>query len=110
MSFGSKMTQIRKDKKLSREELGKLVGTSGAIIGRYEREDMKPSIEMAAKIALSLEVSLDYLVGNSSIEVKDKEMILRLESIAKMPTDKRTELFNVMDAYIRDFKTKQAYQ
>ena len=110
MNFGSKMTQIRKDKKLSREDLGKLVGTSGAIIGRYEREDMKPSIEIASKIALMLEVSLDYLVGNSPIEVKDKEMIKRLESISNMPNDKKTELFNVMDAYIRDFKTKLAYQ
>ena len=37
-------------------------------------------------------------------------MIKRIENITKMPKDKKTELFNVMDAYIRDFKTKQDYQ
>lgn len=109
MDFGDKMMQARKDKSLSRDELGKVIGTSGAIIGRYERNDMKPSIEIAAKVALALDISLDYLVGNASLEVKDKSILQRLESIAKMPGGKKDELFNVIDAYIRDFKTSQAY-
>ena len=103
------MMQARKDKGVSREDLGKSIGTSGAIIGRYERNDMKPSIEIAAKIAIALDISLDYLVGNTSLEVKDKSIMQRLENIALMPTQKRKELFNVIDAYIRDFKTSQAY-
>jgi transcriptional regulator with XRE-family HTH domain len=70
---------------------------------------MKPSIEIATKIAQALEVSLDYLVGNSTELIKDKKILERLEVIAKMPSDKKTELFNVIDAYIRDFRTKQAY-
>jgi ribosome-binding protein aMBF1 (putative translation factor) len=109
MDFGNRMMQARKGKGLSREELGQVIGTSGAIIGRYERNDMKPSIEIAAKIALALDVSLDYLVGNASLEIKDKSMIERLESIAKMPGTKKDELFNVIDAYLRDYKTSQAY-
>lgn len=109
MQFGDKISQLRKEKGLSREELGKAVGTSAAIIGRYERNDMKPSIEIATKIAQALEVSLDYLVGNSTELIKDKKILERLEVIAKMPSDKKTELFNVIDAYIRDFRTKQAY-
>ena len=109
MHFGDKIGQLRKEKGLSREELGKIVGTSAAIIGRYERGDMKPSIEIATKIAKALEVSLDYLVGNSTEIVKDKKVLKRLESIATMPDEKKTELFNVIDAYLRDYKAKQAY-
>ena len=109
MQFGDKISQLRKEKGLSREELGKIIGTSAAIIGRYERNDMKPSIDIATKIARALEVSLDYLVGNSAELVKDKKILDRLESISKMPDDKKTELFNVIDAYIRDFRAKQAY-
>jgi transcriptional regulator with XRE-family HTH domain len=109
MSFENKINQLRKERGLSREELGKVIGTSAAIIGRYERGDMKPSIEIATKIAQALEVSLDYLAGNSTELIKDKKILERLENIAKMPDDKKTELFNVIDAYIRDFRTKQAY-
>ncbi|WP_345766247.1 MULTISPECIES: helix-turn-helix transcriptional regulator [Chryseobacterium] len=31
--------------------MGKAFGTSGDIIGRYERDEVKPSIEVAIKIA-----------------------------------------------------------
>ena len=41
--------------------------------------------------------------------VKDKSMLDRLEDIAALPKTKRVELFNVLDAYIRDFKTSKAY-
>lgn len=109
MDFGDRIAQIRKENGLSREELGKKVGTSAAIIGRYERNDMKPSIEIATKVAQALNVSLDYLVGNSSLIAKDKNIMERIEGIANMPNSQKTELFNVIDAYLRDFKTRQAY-
>ena len=80
-----------------------------SIIGRYERGDRMPSIEIATKIADALEVSLDFLVGKSSMTVKDKSTLDRLEDIAALPKTKRAELFNVLDAYIRDFKTSKAY-
>ena len=51
ISFGKRLTEVRKNKKLSRDEVGKLVGMHGAIIGRYERDEVKPSIKMAARLA-----------------------------------------------------------
>ncbi|MAS87457.1 MAG: transcriptional regulator [Micavibrio sp.] len=102
VDFSNKLTQIRKDKKLSREELAKLIGTSGAIIGRYERGDMKPSIEIAAKIAEALEVSLDYLVGSVSAIVKDKKMLYRLELLEKISEEDKNTILKVMDSYLKD--------
>lgn len=95
---------------LSREELAEKIGTSGPIVGRYERGDMMPSVEIATKISEALEVSLDFLVGKSSLLVKDADMLERLEDIAKLPKPKQTELFNVMDAYLRDYRTSKAYK
>jgi hypothetical protein len=71
--------------------------------------DMMPSVEIATKIADALAVSLDFLVGKSSLIVKDTNILERMEDIAKLPEDKKMELFNVMDAYLRDFKTSKAY-
>lgn len=70
---------------------------------------MIPSVEIATKIADVLEVSLDFLVGKSSMTVKHESMLERLEDIAALPKTKRLELFNVLDAYIRDFKTSRSY-
>ena len=70
---------------------------------------MVPSIEIATKIAEALDVSLDFLVGNSSLLVKDKSILVKMEDIAKLPSTERSELFNVLDAYLRDYKTSKAY-
>ena len=51
MTFGERITLIRKQLKWSQEDLAKKVGTSAPIIGRYERDEIKPSIEVAAKMA-----------------------------------------------------------
>jgi transcriptional regulator with XRE-family HTH domain len=104
MKFADKMTQARKDKRLSRAELAELLGTSSAIIGRYERGEMTPSIEVAANIAKELDVSLDYLAGNSPMAIKDTKMVSRLEGIAAMPEAARDQVLNVIDALI--FKAK----
>lgn len=107
--FGNRMAQLRKERDLSRDELGEKIGTSGAIVGRYERNDMKPSIEIAAKIAEALEVSLDYLVGISSELIKDKKMINRLEDVKKLPEKEREKIFEYIDLIVRDVKIKKAH-
>jgi len=109
MSFGKRVTEAREHKGLSREELAKVVGTSGPIIGRYEREENTPSIEVATKIANALEVSLDYLVGNASEMSKDPKTLRRLEDIANLSPNDQEHLFATIDAYIRDAKARKAY-
>ena len=59
--------------------------------------------------SFQINIILDFLVGKSTQTVKDKSMLARLEDIANLPTTKRLEVFNVIDAYIRDFKTSKAY-
>jgi ribosome-binding protein aMBF1 (putative translation factor) len=69
MTFGEQVTSLRKAKSLSQNDLGKRVDTSDDIIGKYEREELKPSIEVASKIADVLEVSLDFLLGKWSVYI-----------------------------------------
>lgn len=109
MKLGDKILELRKQNGLNREELGKFVGTSGAMIGKYERNEMVPSVEMAKKIAEALKVSLDYLAGSSSFAIKNKEMMDRLENIETLPNDDKEKIFNYMDLIIRDAKARQAY-
>ena len=108
MKLGQQMTVLRRQKGLSQAELGKAIGTSGDIIGRYERDEVKPSIEVAVKIADTLEVSLDYLVGKI-LQEYDKNTLKRIEEISKLPDETRTQVFMVIDALIRDFKMRQSY-
>ena len=108
MDLGNKMMLQRKKKNLSQVALGKLIGTSGDVIGRYERGDITPSIGVVHKIADALEVSIDFLIGKSSVEL-DKETLKRLENIAALSDKDKEHLFALMDAFLRDNKAKAAY-
>ena len=63
---------------------------------------------MAVKIAQALEVSLDFLTGNSDIEL-DKATLDRVQEVTKLPEKDKDYIFVTLDALIRDFKNKHAY-
>jgi len=103
ISFGKRLTEVRKDKKMSQDEVGKLVGVHGAVIGRYERDEVKPSIEMATQLAEALEVSLDYLVGATDI-LLEKSIVNRVLDIQKLKENDKQHVFALLDAFIKQTK------
>jgi transcriptional regulator with XRE-family HTH domain len=108
MTFGKRMGDIRKQKKMSQDELAKAIGAISVTVGRYERDEVKPSIDVASKIAEALEVSLDYLAGNSNV-LLEKNIVKRITDIQQLPQDDKAHLFALMDAFLRDHKAKKAY-
>ena len=97
--MGDRISDLRKRSGLSRDALGKKVGTSGAVIGRYERAEITPSVEIANKIAKSLEVSLDFLVGNIDLELSEK-LLTRITEVSKMTDKDKDHVFTLLDAFI----------
>lgn len=108
MSFGTRLLEARKRKGISQDELAKHLGTKGPAIGRYERDEMKPSIEAAAKMAELLDVSLDYLVGKTDVLI-DSKVMNRIIEIQKLNADEQKTVFSLLDAFLRDTKTRKAY-
>lgn len=78
------------------------------MIGRYERGDISPSIEVVSKIADALEVSVDYLIGKTKMAL-DADALRRLEDIAGLSDENKNFVLNMIDMTLRDFKTKKAY-
>ena len=107
-TLGQHIIALRKKNNFSQNELGKKAGTSGDLIGRYERDEVKPSIEVIIRIADALNVSIDYLVGKTNLEF-DQDTLIRLQEVTSLPQEAKKQIFMVMDALIRDFKTGQAY-
>lgn len=108
MSFAKRLYNIRTEKKLTREKLGKLIDTSGAIIGKYEREERTPSVEVARRIANVLEVSLDFLVGNTN-ERLDSDILDKIQQIQKLPEKDKTHLFYLVDNVLQNVNAKKAF-
>lgn len=110
MNFGSKIVKLRKQKGLNRDDLGKIVGSSGAMIGKYERNQMTPSVEMAKKIAEALGISLDYLTGSTSFIINDKKMLYRLKLLDKVSKEQRDTILGVMDSLLQTYQLSSTQQ
>lgn len=106
MTFGGKISFTRKQLKLSQDDLAKKIGTSAPIVGRYERDEVKPSIDVAAKIADALGVSIDYLLGNSEKMVLDKKNLQRLKEIDQLADEDKYNIFYTLDNLIKAAKLK----
>jgi len=109
LNIGSKISTLRKEKKWSQGDLAGQIEASREIIGKYERNENLPSIEMTLKMAKAFGVTVDFLLGEGEYAAYDKDTIDRLKNIQKMDTDTKGVLFNVIDTYIQNFKTKQAF-
>lgn len=104
------IADLRKDKGWSQTELANESGVSREIIGKYERGEAVPSVDFAKRIADAFGVSLDYLVGEGQNAKFDKKTVKRLQDIESLKDNDKSCLLSIVDAFLRDAKTRQAYQ
>ena len=63
LDFGTTLKKLRRDRELSQLQLGELVGLSNAAISKYENAQSYPPYDVLMKLATTLKVSTDYLLG-----------------------------------------------
>ena len=71
IDFGDKLKQLRTSKGLSQEQLAKILNITKSMISAYENSVRLPSYSVLTKIALSFNVSIDYLFGFSQRQFLD---------------------------------------
>jgi len=109
LKIGNRISELRKAKGWSQGELANKVNASREAIGKYERNEAVPSVETAKNIADVFDVSLDYLVGDALKPSFDKRMVERLQDFELLTEEDKNHLFALLDAFLRDAKTKKAY-
>jgi len=111
MAIGDKILSLRKERGWSQQQLAKKIGTSGPIVGRYERGEMTPSVEVAKKLADTFGITLDYLVDDAGrvTDIKDKAMLERLKEIEGLDQEEKKTVVHVIDSLLRDAKARKTY-
>ena len=109
MAIGDKILSLRKDNGWSQQQLANEIGTSGPIIGRYERGEITPSVEVAKKLAKAFRVTLDYLVDDTGdlADIKDRATLDRLLAIEKLEGEDKKTIVHVIDSLLRDAKARK---
>lgn len=63
MVLGFRIRRLRKEKMLSQDQLGKLLGVSKVSVSGYENGTRNPSMEILSKMVDIFNVSADYILG-----------------------------------------------
>ena len=108
ITFGNKLRECRSEKGLSQTELAKQIDTFHSIIGKYERDEVTPSIDVVKRLANVLETTVGYLLGETEERelLKDPTMLRRLNDIAKFSEEDKNHILYTIDAMINNVKLK----
>ena len=74
--FGTRIYNLRKGKGLSQSELGSLVGVTNKAVSKWENGEAKPAISQLMKLSKVFEVSMDEIIDNKEINVKQIRKIV----------------------------------
>ena len=74
MKFSKRLKEIREDKGYTQQELSEAIHVSSGTISHYENGTREPGTETIAQLADFLNVSADYLLGITNVNLPPKEM------------------------------------
>ena len=108
VSFGKKLRECREAKGLSQSEFARQINAHHSIIGRYERDEVKPTIDVVKKLAEVLDTTVGYLLGETEDRnlLKDPAMLKRLNDIEKLPEEDKKGILYAIDNLLRAAKLK----
>lgn len=83
--FSTRLKELRKEKKITQQDLGNAIGVSRVTITKWEKEYIEPNISQITDLAIFFDVSIDYLTGKTDLDYSK----LNSESVLKMPQEER---------------------
>lgn len=91
-SLGEKLLRLRKEMKMTQDDVAKILGMSRTSFSKYENGNSAPPLQVLRKIAAIYNVGLEYLIfdENTSIRLNDSQS--EDENTSSVPVSKITDL------------------
>ncbi len=113
--IGEKIKELRKNNKITQEQLGNAIGVSKMAISYFEKGKKSPGRESLEKIADYFNVTTDYLLGRSEDpELSEEENKIVTEEgknimalIESLPEDERKKAWEQLEMYVTYMQNKK---
>ena len=112
MSIGTRIRELRNQKRLTQAELGTMVGLTYVQIGRYEVGKAEPASNMLSKLAKALDTTADYLVNDGendqavADQLTDRELLKQFKEVEALNAEDK----HIVKIFIDAFLTKRHIQ
>lgn len=112
--LSERIIELRKHKEYSQQELADKIKISRAQMNRYENQAVQPPADVLKKLADVLDTSVDYLLSGAAEEkakaaLKDAKVLEQYKELESLPESEKNVILKVVDAFLRDYKTRVAY-
>ena len=81
--FNDRLKECRESLGLSQVDFAEKIGLTKDLYNKYERGNARPSFETLLKIATSLNVSIDYLLGLTDYKNIDDQLLVKKSNVDK---------------------------
>lgn len=108
MEIGSIITECRKSKGLTQEELANRLGVTAPAVNKWERGHSTPDIMLLAPLARSLDISVDTLLSFEKEMTVDEVDERILEGDKRFRSDAYEEAFRWCEAQINQYPNCEA--
>lgn len=113
--IGEKIKELRKNSKITQEQLGNAIGVSKMAVSYFEKGKKAPGRETLEKIADYFNVTTDYLLGrsedpelneeeNKTVTEEGKNIMALIESL---PEDERKKAWEQLEMYVTYMQNKK---
>ncbi len=114
MSFGERLTELRKAAGFTQQELADEVGVSRRMIAYYEGQSMHPPTTLLPALARALGLSADALLGLTPVKRNGKpvntRLVRRLQQIEKLEATQKRQILQVIDTLLESAQLKRRAQ
>lgn len=92
----NKLKECRKAKKMTQEEVAKLLNVTTQTYQNYELNKREPNIETLIKLANIFDTTIDYLIGREKKQLIDKNDKEILEQLNKLKEDEKWHILEII--------------
>ena len=96
--FASRLVEARKQRGLTQQVLAEEIGLHVSQERRYEAGQSQPTLDVLARLAVVLGVSLDLLVFGEELRPRDRDLKRAFDDVARMAPKERATVLAVVEA------------
>ncbi len=107
MSFSARFLQLRKQHGLTQPQMADKVGIHLTQVRRYESGEAQPSLDILKRIALTFNVTTDWLIFEEDEREPQDELKMKFEAVKQMDEEEQRSITSILDAMILKHQAKR---
>ncbi len=112
--IGERIKELLKSNDLTQADLTAKIKISKAQMNRYINHGVNPPSDVLKKMADVFGTTVDYIVSGATDEkakasLKNAKVLEQYRELEALPDGERSTILKVVNALIRDFKSRQTY-